>query len=138
MFHIYKLHGLPTAIVSDRDKIFTSRPWQELFHLAGIELRMSLAYHPQLDGQTEWVNQCMEQFLRCFANAAPHKWYEYLHLAEFWYNTSWHSSLKQTPFFVLYGQSPHRLGLHSSASCSVPSLDAWLQQKAVMQTLIQH
>jgi transposase InsO family protein len=62
MLHIYKLHGLPMAMVSDRDKIFTSQLWQEWFHLAGVELRMSSAYHPQSNGQTKRVNQCMETF----------------------------------------------------------------------------
>lgn len=79
MLHVYKLHGLPTAMVSDRDRIFTSQLWRELFSLAGVELRMSSAYHPQSDGQTERVNQCMETFLRYFANAVPSKWYEFLH-----------------------------------------------------------
>jgi hypothetical protein len=83
MMHVYKLHGLPQAMVSDWDRIFTSRLWQELFTLVGVELRMSLAYHPQSDGQTERVNQCMGTFLRCFANVAPTKWYDFLHLAEF-------------------------------------------------------
>jgi transposase InsO family protein len=94
ILHIYRLHGLPTALVSDRDKVFTSQLWRELFRLAGVELRMSSAYHPQSDGQTERVNQCMEVFLRCFANAIPTKWYDWLRLAEFWYNTSGHSALQ--------------------------------------------
>lgn len=81
MMHIYKLHGLPTAIVSDCDQIFMSNLWKELFRLAGVQLRMSSAYHPQSDGQTERVNQCMETFLRCFANATPTKWHDWLHLA---------------------------------------------------------
>lgn len=54
--HIYKLHDLPNAIVSDRDKVFTSLLWCELFRITGVELRMSSAYHPQSDGQTERVN----------------------------------------------------------------------------------
>jgi transposase InsO family protein len=103
MTNIYQLHGLPTAIVSDRDRIFTSQLWRELFRLPGVALRMSSTYHPQTDGQTEQVNQCMETFLRCFANAIPSKWFEWIHLAEFWYNTSWHSSLQQSPFQALYG-----------------------------------
>lgn len=137
MLHVYKLHGLPLAMVSDRDRIFTSQLWKELFNLAGVELRMSSTYHPQSDGQTERVNQCMETFLRCFTNAAPSKWFDFLHLAEFWYNTSCHSSLKQSPFFVLYGQAPRQLGLDPPANCSVSSLDEWLQQKSLMQALIQ-
>ena len=103
MIHIYRLHGLPTAIVSDRDRIFPSHLWRELFRLSGVELRISSTYHPQSDGQTERVNQCMETFLRCFANAVPSKWFDWLHLAEFWYNTTWHSSLQQSPFQALYG-----------------------------------
>lgn len=86
--HIYKLHGLPVAIVSDRDPVFTTKFWKELFSLAGVQLQMSSAYHPQSDGQTEWVNQCMETFLRCFVNACPLKWLKWLPLAEYWYNTS--------------------------------------------------
>lgn len=138
MLNIYKLHGLPHAIVSDRDKIFTSMLWKELFHLARVELRMSSAYHPQSDGQTERVNQCMETFLRCFANAVPSKWQDWLHLAEFWYNTTWHSALKQSPFFVLYGHTPRQLGIEAASACTVSSLADWLSQKALVQTLIQH
>lgn len=111
MENVFKLHGLPEAIVSDRDKISTSNFWQELFRLAGTELRMSSAYHPQSDGQTERVNQCLEGYLRCFVHSCPHKWKDWLPLAEFWYNTSYHSSLSKTPFEVLYGQHPWHLGL---------------------------
>ena len=72
---VYSLHGMPSALVSDRDKIFTSKLWTELFALAKVELRMSTAYHPQSDGQTERVNQCLETFLRCFVHACPHQWH---------------------------------------------------------------
>lgn len=63
MDHVYKLHGMPTSLISDRDRIFTSHSWKELFGLTGVQLRMSSAYHPQTDGQTERVNQCMETYL---------------------------------------------------------------------------
>jgi transposase InsO family protein len=85
---VYHLHGIPSALVSDRDKIFTSALWRELFKLAKVELHMSTAYHPQSDGQTERVNQCLETFLRCFVHACPRQWHHWLDLAEFWYNTS--------------------------------------------------
>jgi transposase InsO family protein len=63
MNQVYKLHGLPLSIVSDRDQIFTSQFWSALFELAGVQLSMGSTYHPQSDGQTERVNQCKETFL---------------------------------------------------------------------------
>jgi hypothetical protein len=78
----------------------------------------------------------METFLRYFANAAPSKWFDYLHLAEFWYNTSWHLSLQKSPFQVLYGHSPRQLGIDPTATCQVDSLDDWMKQKSAMQALI--
>jgi hypothetical protein len=72
---IYMLHGMPTSTISDRDRVFTTRFWQELFGLAKVQLCMGTTYHPQSDGQTERVNQCMEMFLRCFVSACPHKWH---------------------------------------------------------------
>lgn len=74
MEHIFKLHGLPSVIVTDRDRIFTSQLWQSLFKKMGIKLHMSTSYHPQSDGQTERVNQCMENYLRCMAFLQPKKW----------------------------------------------------------------
>jgi hypothetical protein len=69
--HVYKLHGLPQSIISDRDRIFLSRLWRELFTLADVQLCMSSAYHPQSDSQNERVNQCLQTFLRCFIHACP-------------------------------------------------------------------
>lgn len=83
MDNIYKLHGLPTALISDRDKIFTSDLWKELFHLTNTELQMSTAYHPQTDDQTKRVNQCLEGYLCCAVNACPTKWKDWLALAEY-------------------------------------------------------
>lgn len=71
---IYKLHGMPLSIVSDHDRIFTSKFWSELFQKCGILLRMSSARHPQSDGQTERVNQQVECFLHCFVSGHPSRW----------------------------------------------------------------
>jgi transposase InsO family protein len=137
MDSIYRLHGLPASIISDRDRIFTSKLWQLLFKLAGIQLRMSTAYHPQTDGQTERVNQCLETFLRCFLHACPHRWNHWLPLAEFWYNTSAHSALGRTPFEVLYGYPPRHLGVDISAAAPVPDLQKWLEERELMHSLIR-
>jgi hypothetical protein len=135
--NIYKLHGLPAAIVLDRDKVFTSNLWRELFRLSQTQLKMSSAYHPQTNGTTERVNQCLETFLRCFAHACPTKWQSWLHLAELWYNTSPHSALDKTPFEVLYGHNPRHFGIIDPAECAVPELGEWLQDRQDVMALLQ-
>lgn len=78
-FHsVYRLHGLLGAIISDRDRIFTSQFWSELFKLPDVKLCRSTAYHPQSDGQTERLNQCLEMYLRCYVHACPRNWSAWL------------------------------------------------------------
>jgi hypothetical protein len=69
-------------------------------------MNMSTSYHPQTDGQTKRVNQCLENYLRCMAFETPKMWSQYLSLVEWWYNTSYHTSLQITPFQALYGFPP--------------------------------
>lgn len=136
---VYRLHGLPLAIVSDRDPIFTSTLWQELFRLTQTELRMSSARHPETDGQTERVNQCLEGFLRCFVSSCQKQWLQWIPLAEFWYNTTLHSTLGKTPFEVLYGHAPRHFGVDVVESCAVPDLKDWLKNREAMTKLMhQH
>jgi hypothetical protein len=137
MDNIFKLHGFPSTIITDRDRIFTSALWKEMFKIAGVELRFTTAYHPQSDSQLKRVNQCLETYLRCFAQACPTKWKKWLSLAEFWYNTSYHSSLQLTPFEVLYGYPPRHLGVDFRAACDVPSLQVWLDERKVVVQLVQ-
>jgi hypothetical protein len=75
---------------------------------------MSSAYHPQTDGQTEWLNQCLETYLMCMVQSCPKKWVQWLALAEFWYNTTPHSAHGKTPFEVLYGHPPRHFGISAS------------------------
>ncbi|WOH05165.1 hypothetical protein DCAR_0624579 [Daucus carota subsp. sativus] len=130
--NIFKLHGMPDSIVCDRDKIFTSVFWGSLFEKLGISMHFSTAYHPQSDGQTERVNQCLESYLRCFTGDRPHSWKQWLSLAEYWYNTTYHTSLGSTPFEVLYGDKPVPLNLGELHDMVIPVAQDMLQQRQVV------
>jgi hypothetical protein len=103
---IWKYHGLPTDIVSDRDSRFTSNVWQEFLRLSGIRPRMSTAFHPQTDGQTERLNQTIEAYLRAFVGKEQNDWVSLLPMAEFAYNNSVTSGNGMSPFYANYGFHP--------------------------------
>jgi hypothetical protein len=96
---VFKLHGMPMEIVSDRDPRFTSRFWQEVFKLVGTNLLMSTTAHPETDGQTERVNRVLGDILRSYATSFE-DWTALLPLAEFAINNSVHASTGMTPFYV--------------------------------------
>jgi len=104
MQNVFRLHGLPKTIISDRDVKFTSAFWRALFAELGTQLNFSTAYHPQTDGQTERVNQMVEDMLRACVMQKPTQWEDYLHLVEFTYNNGYHTSIQMSPFEVLYGR----------------------------------
>ena len=106
--NIFRIHGLPKVIVSDRDSKFTSHFWTSLHKLLQTKLAMSSAYHPQTDGQTERTNRTLEQMLRTFINYKQDNWKELLPYVEFAYNDSVQASTKRTPFEVVYGDHPLR------------------------------
>jgi hypothetical protein len=122
---VQKLHGSPKIIVSDRDPIFTGHFWTELFSCLGTQLAHSSSYHPQSDGQTEIVNKCLEGYLRCFVFDKQTQWFKWLPLAEWWYNTSFHTATKMTPFMALYGYHP-------------PSITSSLKEKSKVQAVEDH
>lgn len=80
---IFSLHGMPKTIVSDRDRVFMSKFWRELFSLCGTKLAFSSAYHPEIDGQTEVTNRILETYLRHFVNDTPHFWFSIYHWRSF-------------------------------------------------------
>src|SRR5881394_2235742 len=103
MTRIVCLHGVPKKIVSDRGTQFTSRFWERLHDSLDTQLNFSSAYHPQTDGQTERVNQILEDMLRACALKNGQSWDKNLPYAEFSYNNSYQTSLKMSPFEALYG-----------------------------------
>lgn len=135
--NIFKLHGMPSVIVTDRDPIFTSTVWQSLFKTLKVQLHLSTAYHPQTDGQTERVNQCLENYLRCMCFHGPARWHHWLSLAEWWYNTSYHISLNMTPFQALYGFSPPQVAEVVLPDCPDLSTQEQLRNRLVATQVIQ-
>jgi transposase InsO family protein len=109
---VVRLHGYPSSIVSDRDSVFTSRLWRDLFKLSGVQLRFSTAFHPQTDGQSEVVNKVIAMYLCCATGDRPRAWVDWLSWAEYCY-TSYHTALRATPFEVVYGRPPPPLLPHT-------------------------
>ena len=104
--NIIRFHGLPLNIVSDRDARFTSQFWQRLFDLHGTRVRLSTAFHPQTDGQTERLNRTLEQMLRMYVDPCLDDWDEWLTPVEFAYNNAVHDSTGCKPFVMVYGRHP--------------------------------
>ncbi len=100
---VFKLHGLPKTIVSDRDNRFMGTFWQEFFRLVGTKLTPSTSYHPQADGQTEIVNKWLEAHLCNYVIGQQWTWVKWLHLGEYYYNTTYHMLIGMSPFRALYG-----------------------------------
>jgi hypothetical protein len=136
--HVFKLHGLPSSIVSDRDTVFTSLFWEELFRRQGVDLAMSSSYHPQSDGQTEVVNKSLEHYLRAFAADKPSLWVEWLPLAEYWFNTNYHTSTKLSPFEALYGYLPPRLIEFMPGLTRVATVEDLLKHRQQVVGLLEH
>ena len=104
--HIFRLHGLPTTIVSDRGPQFAATFWRRLCERLGIEPRLSTAFHPETDGQTERANATMEQYLRAYVTYLQDDWSRWLCLAEFAANNQASESTGVSPFFANIGFDP--------------------------------
>ncbi|GJW24047.1 putative reverse transcriptase domain-containing protein [Tanacetum coccineum] len=101
---IVSRHRVPISIISDHDSHFTSRFWQSLQNALGTQLDMSMAYHPETDGQSERTIQTLKDMLRACVIDFGKGWERHLPLVEFSYNNSYHASIKATPFEALYGR----------------------------------
>lgn len=95
--------------------------------LQGVQIKLSSAYHPQTDGQSEVLIRCLETYLRCVCYETPHEWVNWLSLAEFWYNTNFHSATKKTPYEIMYSQPPPIHRPYIVGSTAVDSVDRSLQ-----------
>ncbi|UTT96710.1 hypothetical protein NDA17_005362 [Ustilago hordei] len=104
--HMVRLFGYPDHMVSDRGRQFISGAWKAFAEQMGVKHSLSTAYHPQTDGQTERVNQVIEQYLRMYCNYEQNDWANLLDTAAFVYNNMVHNSIGVSPFFACYGWNP--------------------------------
>jgi hypothetical protein len=129
--HVWKHHGLPSNIVSDRGSQFISHFTKYLLRRLDITGNRSTAYHPQSDGQTERVNQTLEQYLRIYCDYQQDDWGELLPLAEFVYNNTQNASTRSSPFYANYGFHPHcsvAIQAPKTSSMSNPTADEWVER----------
>jgi len=103
---VFRQHGMPRAIITDRDDRFMSNFWRAFFQAVGTELKFSTAYHPQTDGQSERANRTLEQCLRMYVGPRQDDWDELLDVVEFAINDSNNPSTGYSPFYLMYGMNP--------------------------------
>lgn len=119
MQHVWKLHGLFDTAVSDRGTQFTAEVWQHLCRLLRITAKMSTAFHPETDGQSEIVNSEIERYLRTYVNYQQDDWVKWLFMAEFAANNTESSTTRVTPFYANYGFYP-RMSFDAPAIIDAP------------------
>ena len=124
---------MPLGVVSDRDTVFTSKLWTEVMRLLDVSQDMSTAYHPQTDGQTERVNQVLEQYLRTFCAWDQKDWLELLPYAEFCYNNTVHSTTKVTPFYTNFGYHPIDNYPAEVVESNVPGAEEYIENLAKLR-----
>lgn len=101
--NVFKYHGMPSSIVSDRDPRMTSLFWRALFDNLGTTLKFSSSFHPQIDGQSEITNSVVLDLLKCYVSDRKSEWDKYLPLVEFAYNNTVHTSTGKAPFEITEG-----------------------------------
>ena len=140
---VWKLHGLPKEVISDRGPQFVLNFMCGLSEILRIKVVASMAYYPQMDGQTECVNQEVEQFLCLFINQRQDDWNNWLSIAEFAYNNRVHTSTQTSPFMLDAGQNP-QLGFEPIYESQLESLDnfasrmAHVEVKKILDSWILH
>ena len=123
---IFRLHGIPKKFVSDRGPQFAATLMRVLYQKLGIQAGLTTAYHPEGNGQTERMNQEIEQYLRLFVDKRQEDWADLLPTAEFALNSRLHSAHQQTPFEVIYGYRPD-FTLPAGRPSPLPALDERLR-----------
>lgn len=125
MDYVIRVFGVPRSIVNDRDPRFLSKFWSALFDKLGTKLKPSTAYHPETDGQTERINQTLEQILRCVIEENGGEWDQYLGAVELAYNTSTSATTGRSPFEIVFGRVAN-VPLSLTADTQLPRINEFL------------
>ena len=133
---VVRAHGVPDAVISDRDPRFTAKYYGELMRLLGVDLRMSTARHPQSDGQSEREIRTLITALRSYCNAHQDDWDDHLDMLELGFNSAVQSSTQQSPFELMYGMAP-RLPIDVAMSSLSPRNPAAIDRAARMRDALQ-
>ena len=134
--NVIRLHGISQSLVSDRGSIFTSQFWTSLSNMMSLKQRISTAFHPQTDGQTERMNQTVEQYLRIYCNYQQDNWANLLSLAEFSYNNAYQSTIKCSPFYANYGYHPKFTFDIRQAHLSAPAAKTFAESLQFLHELL--
>uniref|UniRef100_A0A670IL45 Gypsy retrotransposon integrase-like protein 1 n=1 Tax=Podarcis muralis TaxID=64176 RepID=A0A670IL45_PODMU len=135
--HIFRLHGAPLRVISDRGKQFTSRFWRKLMSLLHVEVNFSTARHPETNGQAERANGILQQYLRCYVNDRENDWVEKLALAEFAYNNAENVSTGMSPFLANYGCHPRAFPGEGGERWSVPAAEHFVEEMEAIHHQLQ-
>jgi len=130
--NVWKWHGLPESIISDRGPQFVAGLMRELNGILGIQSKLSTAFHPQMDGQTKRINQELEQYLRMFINHRQEQWPEWLGMAEFAYNNKAYLSTQTSPFKANYEQDP-RMGFKGRKNGKYAGAEKFIEKMKEIQ-----
>jgi len=125
--HTFQEHGIPKKVISDRGPQFVSQFMKELYRVLRIKANASMAYHPQMDGQTERVNQEVREFLTMFVNHQQDDWSDWLAVAQFCHNDQIHLATGFSPFFLNNGRNPQK-GLELTIEQKVQAVDEWIER----------
>ena len=136
MNNIFRFHGLPSEIISDRGTQFTSEFWSSICKSLKIKMKLASPFHHQTNGLTERVNSVIEQYLRCYANFKDTDWFKFLYLAEFSYNNAVQDSIKLSPFFANYGFNP-RHSPEIPSNTDVPRADEFTRDFAILTKILK-
>jgi hypothetical protein len=133
--HLIPWFGLPKRIISDQDPQFTSHFSRTLCKNLGVQQNMSTAFHPQTDGQTEWMNAWVEQYLHPWTSSQPHIWAKMLPIAKYAHNSWIHDGTQQTPHYLLMGHTP-QINIQLIEE-HIPVVMDWIKELTKTRNIVQ-